>query len=60
VVFSAGAAAVEDDNFEVDNHLAVEVQSIVPHQPTVSGHGQWKKKPSKPVGGLDWNWQECE
>ena len=47
-------SVVEVDNFEVNDHLAVEVQSIVPHQATVSGRGQRKKKPSKPFGGLDW------
>ena len=54
------SAVVEDDDFEVNDHLAVEVQSIVPHQATVSGRGQRKKKPSKPFGGLDWDWEECE
>ena len=53
------SAVVEDDGFEVNDHLAVEVQSIVLHQAMGSGCGQWKKKPSKSFGGLDWDWDEC-
>jgi len=53
------STVVEDDDFKVNDHLAVEAQSIVLHQATASGHGQQKKEPSKPFGGLGWDWEEC-
>jgi len=56
----ACSAVVEDDDFGPDDHLpAVEMQLTVSSQ-TISGRGQWKKKPSKPFGGLDWDWEECQ
>ena len=57
----ARSAVVEDEDFRPDVHLpaVVETPLIVPSQ-TISGRGQRKKKPSKPFGGLDWDWEECQ
>jgi hypothetical protein len=57
----ARSAEVEDDDFRPDDHLpaVVKTQLAVSSQ-TVSGRGQRKKKPSKPFGGLDWDWEECQ
>ena len=55
----ARSTVVEDEDFEPSDHLVVETQLTVPNQ-TISGRGQRKKKPSKPFGGLDWDWEECQ